>query len=72
MSVIDKRTKVYEKEWERTIVRLLKNGSKTQKELKSAIGCSDATLYNWLKFFEAKGLIKIKYQGREKIIELVK
>jgi len=70
MQGIDRR-KVYEQEWERRLKEILKDGPKTQKELAELIGCSNVTLYNWIRFFEAKGLVKIKYNGRNKIVELV-
>ena len=70
MSLRNKRKQAYEEGWEKTLVELLKDGPKTHKELLREIDCSSSTLYNWLRFFEAKGLIKVRYEGREKIIEL--
>ncbi|MHC1566788.1 MAG: hypothetical protein ACXQTD_03450 [Candidatus Syntropharchaeia archaeon] len=71
MQGIDRR-KVYEQEWERRLKEILKDGPKTQKELVEILGCSSVTLYNWLRFFEAKGVISVKYNGKNKVVELVK
>jgi len=50
---------------ERQILELIKQKSRTWKELLEQLGCSAATLYAHLRNLENKGLIRMKVEHRD-------